>query len=98
MNKQPQGGKTQNQNPENNKGFQKGAQDNRANQKNQDAKINPTNRDNKITNNDKQKQSEEGVEEKSIPNPGATKRDDGNTEINTPVYTPDSTEEKIPKY
>ncbi len=94
MNKQSQGGRTQNQHPETNKGFQNGAQDNRASKKDQDVKINPTNRDNKVTN----KQNEEDVEENSIPNPDSTQRDDGSPEINTPVYTPDPTEEKIPKF
>ncbi|WP_336516004.1 hypothetical protein [Pollutibacter soli] len=99
MNKQTQGGGSQNQHPDNKQqqGFQKGAQDNVGNQKDQGTKQNPTNRDNRITNNQKQNR-EEDVEENAIPSPSSTQRDDGSPEINTPVYTPDTTEEKIPRF
>lgn len=100
MNKQTQGGGSQHQHPDNNRqqqGTNKGAQDNSANRKDQSTKQNPTNRDNRITNNQNQNRDED-VEEKSIPSPSSTQRDDGSPEINTPVYPPDRTEEKIPRF
>jgi hypothetical protein len=63
----------------------------------------PTNDDERITNTEEQQVIDEDVEEQSTSvkdyqkGDPSRRRDDGDPEINTPVYTPQKTEDKIPE-
>jgi hypothetical protein len=83
--------------------FNEGSFDNNVTLSQEQDPKDPTNDDERITNTEEQQVIDEDVEEQSTSvrdyqkGDPSRRRDDGDPEINTPVYTPQKTEDKIPE-
>ncbi len=92
------------QNSENrDRSFREGNFDNDVSLSQEQDPKDPTNDDERITNTEEQNVIDEDVEENSTSvrdyqkSDSSRRRDDGDQEVNTPEYTPQKTEDKIPK-